>query len=336
MGLRRIGKEQLAARFIQTLRQGSAGTLAALGTSQRKRLSGRYANLRLVIAGFDDAPHPHGVLGRSRRPKIGAKHRVQCDRPADQSQTTERHKHLAPPLTPAVRAQRYVGARREYCAEIGVLDHWSLSGHRLTRSAPRTAAPHAQRFLVSYAPRKVLVTRPGLFNGMEFRTGIGYDLHRFAKGRALVLGGVPIEHDRGLLGHSDGDIVLHALCDALLGAAALGDIGELFPDTDPAHKNADSRRFVTRVLERIRSAGWRVGNVDLIIHAETPKLTPYKDRIRQTIADLLDIPISAVGLKATTNEGLDAIGRGEAMACWATALLEAAGAADGRPQTGTV
>ena len=171
---------------------------------------------------------------------------------------------------------------------------------------------------------------------MEFRTGIGYDLHRFAKGRALVLGGVPIEHDRGLLGHSDGDIVLHALCDALLGAAALGDIGELFPDTDPAHKNADSRRFVTRVLERIRSAGWRVGNVDLIIHAETPKLTPYKDRIRQTIADLLDIPISAVGLKATTNEGLDAIGRGEAMACWATALLEAAGAADGRPQTGTV
>ena len=171
---------------------------------------------------------------------------------------------------------------------------------------------------------------------MEFRTGIGYDLHRLTKGRALILGGVPIEHDRGLLGHSDGDIVLHALCDALLGAAALGDIGELFPDHDPAHKNADSRRFVTGVLERIRSAGWRVGNVDLIIHAETPKLTPYKDRIRQTIADLLDVSISAVGVKATTNEGLDAVGRGEAMACWATALLEAAGTRDGRRPTGAV
>lgn len=171
---------------------------------------------------------------------------------------------------------------------------------------------------------------------MEFRTGIGYDLHRLVNGRALILGGVPIEHDRGLLGHSDGDIVLHALCDALLGAAGLSDIGELFPDNDPAYKNADSRRFVSVVLERIRSAGWRVGNVDLIIHAETPKLAPYKDRIRRTLADLLEIPISAVGVKATTNEGLDAIGRGEAMACWATALLEGADTGDGRPPTGRV
>ena len=171
---------------------------------------------------------------------------------------------------------------------------------------------------------------------MEFRIGIGYDLHRLTNGRALILGGVPIEHDRGLLGHSDGDVVLHALCDAMLGAAALGDIGELYPDNDPAHKNADSRRFVTGVLARIRSAGWRVGNVDLIIHAESPKLTPYKDRIRRTIADLLEIPNSAVGVQATTNEGLDAIGRGEAMACWATALLEAVRAADGLPPAGTV
>ncbi len=152
--------------------------------------------------------------------------------------------------------------------------------------------------------------------------GQGYDAHRFAAGRRLVLGGVEIEHDQGLAAHSDGDVLIHALCDALLGAAGLGDIGELFPDTDPTYKDADSRRLLADVLERVRSAGYSVGNVDVIIHAQRPKLTEHKPRIRASLAELLELPPDAVGVKATTNEGLDAIGRGEALACWATVLLE--------------
>ena len=156
---------------------------------------------------------------------------------------------------------------------------------------------------------------------MKYRSGIGYDLHRTAEDRPLVLGGVRIPCEFGLAGHSDADVVLHALCDALLGAAGLGDIGELFPDTDPAYTDADSRRFVENVLARIQSAGYSVCNLDVIVHAERPKLTEYKPRIRASLAQLLALPIDTVGVKATTNEGLDAIGRGEAIACWATVLL---------------
>src|SRR5262249_55441246 len=118
------------------------------------------------------------------------------------------------------------------------------------------------------------------------------------------------------------DIVLHAICDALLGAAGLGDIGELFPDTDPAFRNADSRLFVLEAFSRVRAAGYRLCNVDVVIHAERPKLSPHKPAIRDNLSVLLGLPPDAVGVKATTNEGLDAIGRGEAMACWATVLLE--------------
>ena len=156
---------------------------------------------------------------------------------------------------------------------------------------------------------------------MSFRTGIGYDLHRTARGRRLILGGVQIESEVGLLGHSDADVVLHALCDALLGAAGLGDIGDLFPDTDPAYAGADSGRFLQDVLGRVRAAGFRVENADLIIHAERPRLGPHKQRIRDSVARLLEIEPGAVGVKATTNEGLDAVGRGEALACWATVLI---------------
>lgn len=159
---------------------------------------------------------------------------------------------------------------------------------------------------------------------MTWRTGIGYDLHRTAAGRALMLGGVRIDAPFGLLGYSDADVVLHALCDALLGAAGLGDIGELFPDTDPAFKDADSRRFVVEVLARVRAAGFTLSNADVIIHAQTPKLGPRKAEIRARLAELLGLPEGAVGVKATTNEGLDAIGRGEAIACWATVLLTGA------------
>lgn len=160
---------------------------------------------------------------------------------------------------------------------------------------------------------------------MQARTGIGYDLHRLVAGRPLILGGVRVPHPRGLLGHSDGDAALHALCDALLGAAGLGDIGELFPDDDPAWKDADSRRLVREVLARVRAAGLAVGNVDLIIHADQPRLGPHKQAIRASLAALLELPPDRVGVQATTNEGLGPIGRGEAVACWASVLLWPAG-----------
>ena len=155
-----------------------------------------------------------------------------------------------------------------------------------------------------------------------WRTGIGYDIHRTAAGRRLVLGGVEIDHPSGLIGHSDADVVLHALCDALLGALGQSDIGELFPDNDPAHKDADSRGFVRQVMDLVVQAGFRVGNADVVIVAEQPKLGPHKPRIRAALAELLAVAPDAVGVKATTNEGVDAIGRGEAIACWATVLLE--------------
>jgi 2-C-methyl-D-erythritol 2,4-cyclodiphosphate synthase len=160
---------------------------------------------------------------------------------------------------------------------------------------------------------------------VDTRIGIGYDLHRLVEGRALILGGLPIPYDRGLLGHSDADVVLHALCDALLGAVGQPDIGDLFPDTDPAWQGADSRRFVRAVLERVRAAGYQVGNVDLIIHAQQPRLGPHKAQIRAALEQLLALPPGRVGVKATTNEGLDAVGRGEAIACWASVLLAPTG-----------
>ncbi len=159
---------------------------------------------------------------------------------------------------------------------------------------------------------------------MSFRIGLGYDLHRTCPDRPLMLGGVRLDAGFGLLGHSDADVVLHALCDALLGAAGLGDIGEMFPDTDPASRGADSRRFLSEVLVRVRGAGWRVANVDVVIHAERPRLAPHRAELRASLARLLDLPPAAVGVKATTNEGCGEIGRGEAIGCWAAVLLEQA------------
>ncbi len=156
---------------------------------------------------------------------------------------------------------------------------------------------------------------------MPERIGIAYDIHRLVPGRPLLLGGVSIPHETGLLGHSDADIVLHALCGAILGALGEPDIGDLFSDRDPRWHNADSRQFVQEALRRMQTAGFSLGNVDLIIHAERPKLGPHKTTIRQAVAKLVGLPPERVGLKATTNEGLDAIGRGEAMACWASVLL---------------
>ena len=154
------------------------------------------------------------------------------------------------------------------------------------------------------------------------RVGIGHDTHRLAEGRPLILGGVRIDHPRGLAGHSDADVVLHALTDALLGAAGLGDIGDAFPDTDPAYRDADSASFVRDSLARLNHAGWRPVNVDVIIFAQEPKLGPLKAQIRRRLAELLALDSAAVNVKAKTGEGVGAIGRAEAIGCQVVVLIE--------------
>lgn len=153
------------------------------------------------------------------------------------------------------------------------------------------------------------------------RVGIGTDLHRLADGRRLILGHVLIDPDRGAIGHSDGDVVLHAIIDALAGAAALPDIGEMFPDTDPAYRDADSAVLLSRALAVVAERGLRVVNVDVTIHLERPKLMPHKVAIRDEVARLLALAPDEVSIKAKTNEGVDAVGRGEAVACTAVVGL---------------
>ena len=159
----------------------------------------------------------------------------------------------------------------------------------------------------------------------KIRTGYGYDLHRLSEGRKLVLGGVHIPHEKGLDGHSDADVLLHAITDALLGAAAMGDIGAHFPDTDPAWKGADSRELLRKTVERIREKGYRVGNVDSTVVAERPKLRPYIDRMRACIAEDLEVDPDAVSVKATTSERIGIIGREEGICAMAVCLLYRAG-----------
>ncbi|MDE5806092.1 MAG: 2-C-methyl-D-erythritol 2,4-cyclodiphosphate synthase [Paramuribaculum sp.] len=156
---------------------------------------------------------------------------------------------------------------------------------------------------------------------LPFRIGNGFDVHRFAPDRELWLCGVKIDHTLGLLGHSDADVALHALCDALLGAAALRDIGFHFPDTDPAYKGADSRRLLRRVVELIGERGYRPGNVDVTIIAQRPKLLPHIPRMIETVAADLRLPADCVSIKATTTERLGFTGREEGIAAQATALI---------------
>lgn len=154
------------------------------------------------------------------------------------------------------------------------------------------------------------------------RVGIGHDTHRFVEGRPLILGGVLIEYSRGLFGHSDADVVLHALTDALLGAAGLGDIGDAYPDTDPTWQGADSVLFLQGAIDRLNQQGWRIVNVDVIVFAQEPKLGPAKARIRQRLAELLNLAVDAVNVKAKTGEKVGHIGRAEAIACQAAVLIE--------------
>jgi len=154
------------------------------------------------------------------------------------------------------------------------------------------------------------------------RVGIGHDTHRLEEGRPLLLGGVRVPHARGAVGHSDADVVLHALTDALLGAAGLGDIGDAYPDTDPRWRGAGSSLFLRETLERLALAGWRVGNVDVVVFAQEPKLGPVKADIRANLARLLAVPLDAVNVKAKTGERVGHIGRAEAIACQVVALIE--------------
>ena len=154
------------------------------------------------------------------------------------------------------------------------------------------------------------------------RVGIGHDTHRLEVGRPLILGGLRIEHPRGLIGHSDADVVLHALTDALLGAAGLGDIGDAFPDTDPQYKNRESSFFLHEALIRVNRKGYHVVNVDVIIFAQEPKLGPVKAQMRKKLAELLTIDVDAVNVKAKTGENVGFIGRGEAICCQVVVLID--------------
>lgn len=153
------------------------------------------------------------------------------------------------------------------------------------------------------------------------RIGVGYDIHRLVEGRRLVLAGIEIPFEKGLLGHSDSDVLTHAICDALLGAAAAGDIGTHFPDSDPRFAGAASLELLARVVELIKERGFEVANIDAVVLAEQPRLAPYIKSMRERLAAVLQIDVELVSVKAKTNEGLDAVGRGEAMAAQAIVLL---------------
>ena len=154
------------------------------------------------------------------------------------------------------------------------------------------------------------------------RIGQGYDVHRLVEGRELIIGGVKIEHETGLLGHSDADVLLHAICDAMLGAAALGDIGAHFPDTDPAYKGIDSRKLLRLCKEKLEECGYRVVNLDATIIAQAPKMRPHIDRMRQNIASDVGIALDCVNVKATTEEHLGFTGKGEGISSCAVCLID--------------
>ena len=154
------------------------------------------------------------------------------------------------------------------------------------------------------------------------RIGHGYDVHKLTDNRRLIIGGVEIPYEKGLLGHSDADVLLHAISDSLLGAAALGDIGGMFPDNDPAFKDADSLILLQKVVEALSFAGFTVGNIDATIIAQNPKMKPHIEKMRQNVADACNVDVSRVNIKATTEEWLGFTGREEGLSCHAVCLLE--------------
>ena len=156
---------------------------------------------------------------------------------------------------------------------------------------------------------------------MQYKTGIGYDIHRLVAGRPLFLGGIEVPYDLGLLGHSDADVLIHALCDALLGALALGDIGEHFPDTDPKYKGIAGSQLLKSVKELVDGSGYKINNIDAVIIAQSPALTPFKKQMKQKLCALMNIQEDILNIKAKTNEGLDDIGNNQAIACYVTVSI---------------
>jgi len=160
---------------------------------------------------------------------------------------------------------------------------------------------------------------------LTFKIGVGYDIHRLRKGRKFYLGGVEIPHPAGLMGHSDGDCLIHAVVDALLGAMGEPDIGRLFPDTDPAWRDIRSTELLAQVMERLRRKKIEILNIDAVVIAQKPKLAPYVDRMKEVLSPILGVPQGCIGIKAKTNEGMGLIGRNQAVACWAVALIQKKG-----------
>ena len=156
----------------------------------------------------------------------------------------------------------------------------------------------------------------------NFRVGIGYDIHRLVEGRELIIGGVKITHEKGLLGHSDADVLVHAIIDALLGALALDDIGTLFPDTDPKYKDADSMVLLRHVIQKVNENGYRINNIDSNIIAQNPKMMPYIPKMKEALANLLGLEPTDISIKAKTKEKLDAVGESKAIEANAVVLLE--------------
>ena len=156
---------------------------------------------------------------------------------------------------------------------------------------------------------------------MKYRTGIGFDVHAFAEDRKLIIGGVDIPYEKGLAGHSDADVLLHSITDALLGSLALGDLGKHFPDSDQKHKDADSKILLRDAYNLIKEKGFKIGNIDAVVTAQKPKLSPYIDDIRKVISNLLDTEIENVSVKATTTEKLGFVGREEGVAAFSTVLV---------------
>lgn len=158
---------------------------------------------------------------------------------------------------------------------------------------------------------------------MSYRIGIGYDIHRLVEGRKLIIGGINIPYVKGLLGHSDGDVLLHAICDALLGALAQGDIGQCFPDTDPKYQNIPSAELLRTVNDLVKKKNFMIGNIDTVVIAQEPKLSPFKKQMQEKISQILKVKEDNVNIKAKTNEGIGEIGQEEAIACFAVATIVA-------------
>jgi 2-C-methyl-D-erythritol 4-phosphate cytidylyltransferase / 2-C-methyl-D-erythritol 2,4-cyclodiphosphate synthase len=236
------------------------------------------------------------------------------------------------PETTLVAVQTPQGALRSVLEEAyAALDARGAEGPEPTDEASLIEANGGTVAIAAGDSANIKVTRPEdvalaerLLGETEVRTGFGYDVHAFASpeaGRTLYLGGIAIPHDRGLEGHSDADVILHAVCDALLGAASLGDIGILFPNTDNAFKNISSLKLLAVVRDRLAELGWQVVNIDATAVAEAPKLMPHRDAMQQAMAAELGIDAERISVKATTSEKMGFVGRKEGIACWAVATI---------------